>query len=594
MKTTDLISKEELNNYMKIFSSGFNTIAVVTEIDGTPITNYNYFTEICDKYHRKHEISAKKCMASDRKLGLKAAAGKEIIINACGCGGLMDACIPIIINNKHIANIITGQVLFKEPDLGEFRKLAKEFKIEDINGYLESVKKVRVISKEELLKIANSLKIYTEMIFNSAYEKYKNKELAEYYSNLLYELPIATNLYTLDGKRIEVSKATAEMFGYSANELKNDDIFYSNYSEEDAKEIKDAFELAKNGQDASAEVTAYRKDKSTFQIIINYAPIKNKNGEIVNIIGTGTDVSDIKNLQEYYKSIFYYSPIPTSLDTIDGKRLDFSLLAEKLYGYQKEEILNLPIEKLYKEDDAFLIKNAFKTANTGRSAAIETVANRKDGTTFPVLLNLFPVKNKNGEIINILVSGTDLTEIKQRENEYQRAIEEITKTIEYISMNDFDTHIFTDYKSDDLQLMTGAFNEILKYLKKSDEDLNNLIKDLATPAIEVMKGVIVMPLIGKLTSDRALDDMDNILKKIAETDAFAAILDITGVSTIDSAVADSIIKTMESIKLIGATPILCGISPEIVSNMVKTGIRFEFITKRNLSEALKYLQKSKI
>jgi len=69
-----------------------------------------------------------------------------------------------------------------------------------------------------------------------------------------------------------------------------------------------------------------------------------------------------------------------------------------------------------------------------------------------------------------------------------------------------------------------------RILRKSEEELHSLIKELATPSIEVMDKIIVMPLVGKLTSDRALDAMENILEKIEETKACVGIIDITGVS----------------------------------------------------------------
>ena len=82
--------------------------------------------------------------------------------------------------------------------------------------------------------------------------------------------------------------------------------------------------------------------------------------------------------------------------------------------------------------------------------------------------------------------------------------------------------------------------------------------------------------------------MENILKKIEETKACVGIVDITGVSTIDSAVADNLIKTMEAIKLVGATAILSGISASVAKNLVRIGVKFDFETKGTLEEALSY------
>jgi anti-anti-sigma regulatory factor len=261
---------------------------------------------------------------------------------------------------------------------------------------------------------------------------------------------------------------------------------------------------------------------------------------------------------------------------------------EALYKRKHEEVINIELVKQYEKQDLEKINKAIKEAKEGRFSRVETIANKGDGTTFPVLLNFSPVKNKDGDIINIIVTATDITDIKNREEEYKKVVEEATKAMEYISSGEYTIRIGTDYKQDDLKLLTETLNMVIEYLGKTDEDLKNLIKELATPAIEVMKGVVVMPLVGRLTSDRALDAMDNILNKIEATKAKVGIIDITGVPGIDSAVADNLIKSIESIKLIGAIPILSGIGAETAKNLVRIGIKFDFVTKSNLSEALDY------
>jgi len=156
--------------------------------------------------------------------------------------------------------------------------------------------------------------------------------------------------------------------------------------------------------------------------------------------------------------------------------------------------------------------------------SFETYAYRGDNYKFPVLLNFSPVKDKNGQICNIIITATDITEIKAREEEYTRVTEDATKAMEFIASGDYEIKINTDYKQEDLKLLTETLNLVMEYLRKSDEELKGLIKELATPAIEVARSVIVMPLVGKLTSDRALDAMENILNKIEETNHMLGLL----------------------------------------------------------------------
>ena len=205
-----------------------------------------------------------------------------------------------------------------------------------------------------------------------------------------------------------------------------------------------------------------------------------------------------------------------------------------------------------------------------------------------MILNFSPVKDKKGRVVNIIVIATDVTKIKERENEYIKVTEDVTKAMEFIASGDYNIKINVDYSQDDLKLLTKTLNMVIEYLKKSDEELKSLIKDLATPAIEVFKGVVVMPLVGKISSDRALDAMENILQKIETTKSKFGIIDITGVPSIDSAVADNLIKTMESVKLIGAIPVLSGVSARTAANLGRIGVKFDFTTKSSLSEALEH------
>ena len=588
MEITDFLSLNTLNEHLKILSDTFDIVAVITKPDGSPISEYINFTDACEKYHRKTKSGLDRCIKSDAKLGQESLHNNNIIITHCWAG-FVDIAVPIILEGKHVATVLTGQMSTKPLDLQFYKNLAKEIGIKDIDGYLEAIKKIKIISEKGIQRIANALAKYVELVFISAYEKYKNKELAEYYSNLVSSLPIPTNVFSLDFERLNVSKSTEQMFGYTLGELRDKSSFNKIYSEEDLKKMKEAFELAKQGQNSSVELMATRKDNTTFYMVVHFAPIKNKKSEIINIVATGTDISDIKNLQEYYQSVFYWLPLPATLNDLNSRRLEASIAVEKLYGYTIEELKGVKIEDIYDPKDKENIKNAIhKTLTEGITSEVEAQVIRKNGEKIPVLLNFSPVKNKNNEIINLIGTATDITDIKNREEEYKKVVEDTTVAAEYISSGNYSIRINTGYKQDDLKLLTETLNMVVEHLGKADEDLKSLIKELATPAIEVSKGVIVMPLIGKLTSDRALDAMDNILNKIEETKAKVGIIDITGVSNIDSAVADSLIKSVEAIKLIGAIPILSGISSTIAKNLVRMGIKFDFVTKSNLSEALEY------
>lgn len=106
--------------------------------------------------------------------------------------------------------------------------------------------------------------------------------------------------------------------------------------------------------------------------------------------------------------------------------------------------------------------------------------------------------------------------------------------------------------------------------------------ELSTPVIKVWDKILTLPIIGTLDSRRAQMMMEALLQKIVETGSTIAILDITGVRTMDTLVANHLIKTVTAARLMGARCILTGVSPAIAQTMVQLGIDLTQITTRAL------------
>jgi rsbT co-antagonist protein RsbR len=129
--------------------------------------------------------------------------------------------------------------------------------------------------------------------------------------------------------------------------------------------------------------------------------------------------------------------------------------------------------------------------------------------------------------------------------------------------------------------------------KIAEKELENLLGELSTPVLYAFEGIIIMPLIGTLTSDRAQQATQTILESINHYKAKYAILDITGVPLIDSMVASQLIKTAKAINTLGSVALITGISAEIASTLVNLGIAMEnIITKNTLLEGLQHAIKA--
>ena len=113
------------------------------------------------------------------------------------------------------------------------------------------------------------------------------------------------------------------------------------------------------------------------------------------------------------------------------------------------------------------------------------------------------------------------------------------------------------------------------------------ILELSTPVVSLWKNVVFMPIIGVLDSRRSEMFMERLLTRIVETNSLIALLDITGVPTIDSQTARHLIETVTAVQLIGSKVILTGIRPPIAQTLVHLGISLgDIITRYTLSAGL--------
>jgi rsbT co-antagonist protein RsbR len=116
--------------------------------------------------------------------------------------------------------------------------------------------------------------------------------------------------------------------------------------------------------------------------------------------------------------------------------------------------------------------------------------------------------------------------------------------------------------------------------------------ELSTPVVKLWEGVLAVPMIGTLDSSRTQLVMESLLTRIVETGSELAIIDITGVPTVDTLVAQHLLKTVTAIRLMGADCIISGIRPQIAQTIVHLGIDLQGITtKATLADALQLAMK---
>lgn len=153
-------------------------------------------------------------------------------------------------------------------------------------------------------------------------------------------------------------------------------------------------------------------------------------------------------------------------------------------------------------------------------------------------------------------------------------------------------------KQDELFQTIWAATELLDHLAlitteaylATREDLitrqQQELLELSTPVVKLWDGILALPIIGTLDSARTQTVMENLLQTVVATNSKYAIIDITGVPTVDTLVAQHLLKTITAARLMGAECIISGIRPQIAQTIVHLGINLEdVITKAKLSDA---------
>ncbi len=203
------------------------------------------------------------------------------------------------------------------------------------------------------------------------------------------------------------------------------------------------------------------------------------------------------------------------------------------------------------------------------------------------------------------MEATSITNAKQR-------IDHIEEILSSVASGDLDLRIQTEHE-DDLTGIEEAINlliddlthELKKSLKMKQEMEEKLLKiqdqqktilqqqedlmELSSPVSKVWENILILPVIGTLDSQRTQIMMENLLQKIVSTGCTTAILDITGVPTVDTQVANHLLKTVTAARLLGAECIVSGISPAIAQTIVHLGINLSnILTKATLQDAMIY------
>jgi PAS domain S-box-containing protein len=239
----------------------------------------------------------------------------------------------------------------------------------------------------------------------------------------------------------------------------------------------------------------------------------------------------VNNVQDY--AVILLDP--------QGNVLTWNAGAERLKGWKAKEIIGQHFSRFYPPEDIERGKTAMELRTAADQGRFEDEGwrLRKDGTRFWANVSITALRDENGNLQGFGKLTRDLTERRQAEEQLKRQAQEI------------------------LEMAT-------------------------VPVVQVWEGIVLVPIIGTLNSERTQQLMERLLNRVTETNSPIALLDITGVPAIDTQTAQHLIETISAVRLLGAEVILTGVRPVIAQTLVHLGINLSnVITRSSLSAGLR-------
>jgi len=217
-----------------------------------------------------------------------------------------------------------------------------------------------------------------------------------------------------------------------------------------------------------------------------------------------------------------------------GTVISWNPAAERLKGWSAEEIIGQHFSRFYPPEDVEQGKTDMELRMAAQDGRFEDEGwrVRKDGSRFWANVIVTPLRHRDGRLLGFGKVTRDLTERRNAEEKIKRQAQEI-------------------------------------------------VEMAAVPVVQVWQGIVLVPLIGTLDSQRTQQLMERLLNKVTESSSPVALVDITGVPAIDTQTAQHLIEAIAAVRLLGSEVVLTGVRPSIAQTLVHLGIDLTNVTTRS-------------
>ncbi len=301
----DLMDISVYQTLSESFTRLTGVTTAILDVDGKILT-VSGWQKLCTTFHRKHPLTAKRCLQSDTILANQLARDDKYNIYKCQ-NGLVDVAVPIIIENTHVGNLFTGQFLLEQPDLEYFSRQAEEFGF-DKEMYMEALSKVPVISVERIEQLVSFLRDLTLLIGKAGVDKMRLNDLnidlekrvmektaklsieRNFSDSLIKSLPGIMYLFDKKGRIIRWNSNFELVTGYSGDQIKDMSPLDLFAFDDDKQRVSQAIDkVFKDGRDT---VEADLTTSDGTQIPYLFTGFQFIQDEIQYLVGVGVDISE--------------------------------------------------------------------------------------------------------------------------------------------------------------------------------------------------------------------------------------------------------------------------------------------------------------
>jgi methyl-accepting chemotaxis protein len=380
---------------------------------------------------------------------------------------------------------------------------------------------------------------------------------------------LAIVTFSLTGEILSANQKFLEIMGYELEEVVGEHHrLFVDPAYAQSEDYKEFWKSITSGRSKTAEFKRIAKGGRELWLQGTYMLVEDSEGKPAKVVKVASDITTSKLIATSNAGML--AGIERAMAVIEFKPDGVILTANhnflQLLGYSLSEITGMHHSIFVDRDEA---RSEDYAAHWRRLQAGESLQGRfkrltKTGEERWLQATYTPILNPDGEVIKVVKFAYDVTEAVHQSSQLEQALE-------------------ASHKAKELEIALAKANEA----ERARREMDLAIQELSTPVTPIWDQILLLPLVGILDSTRAASIMTKSLQMISQTRARIFVLDISGVATVDTAVANQLIKITKATQLMGCKAIISGLSPAIARTIVELGVNVgEIRTTATLRDAL--------